>query len=280
VVAVALAVAVVVAGAGAGWAQAPVPAGVGLPRPDHVLILMLENKSYAKVIGSPRAPYLNQLAAAGANFTSAWAETHPSQPNYLALFSGGTRGVTTDHCVDLGDTPNLGRQLFRAGLTFAGYAEDQPELAFRPCHFGTTYVRRHAPWHSFGNLPRWSLRTGAMFPWGHLDRLPTVAWFTPNLCHSTHDCNLPTGDAWLAATLPAYVTWAATHNSLLIITFDEAGRSVANQIPTIFVGPMVAPGDSAQVINHYSILRTIEDMYGLAPLAKAAAAAPIAGIWR
>jgi acid phosphatase len=119
-----------------------------------------------------------------------------------------------------------------------------------------------------------------MFPWGHLSGLPTVAWFTPNLCHIIHDCNLPTGDAWLAATLPTYVDWAATHNSLLVITFDEAGHDVPNHIPTIFVGPMVLPGNTAQVINHYSILRTIEDMYGLAHIGKAAQAAPITGIWR
>jgi phosphatidylinositol-3-phosphatase len=251
-----------------------------LPRPDHVLIVMLENKSYDKVIGNRRAPYLNKLARTGANFTAAWAETHPSQPNYLALFAGTTAGVTSDHCVDLGGLPNLGRQLLDAGLTFTGYAEDQPYQGFAGCRAGDLYVRRHAPWNSFANLPARAKRVGSAFPWGHLGRLPTVAWYTPNMCHIIHDCNLPTGDAWLAATLPAYVSWAATHNSLLIVTFDEAGHGVPNHIPTFFLGPMVRPGNTGQRVNHYSILRTIEDMYGLPRLGRAATAAPVGGIWR
>jgi hypothetical protein len=59
-----------------------------VPRPDHVVVVILENEHRSSVIGSPNAPYLNKLAARGANLTHSYGVTHPSQPNYLALFSG------------------------------------------------------------------------------------------------------------------------------------------------------------------------------------------------
>src|SRR5262245_57648456 len=65
----------------------------GLPRPDHVVIVIEENHSFSQIIGSPAAPYINSLAQQGALFTQSFATTHPSQPNYIQLFSGGTQGV-------------------------------------------------------------------------------------------------------------------------------------------------------------------------------------------
>jgi hypothetical protein len=77
----------------------PVPSVPGaVPRADHVLVVVFENKAYQQVIGSAAAPYLTSLAHAGANFTNAHGERHPSQPNYVALFSGSTQGVTDDAC--------------------------------------------------------------------------------------------------------------------------------------------------------------------------------------
>jgi acid phosphatase len=101
----------------------------------------------------------------------------------------------------------------------------------------------------------------------------------PNLCNDMHDCPADTGDAWARHHLSAYLDWAHTHNSLLIVTFDEDDDTAANHIPTVFAGPMVRPGDVADHINHYTILRTIEDMYQLPPLGAAAATQPVTGIW-
>ena len=94
-----------------------------------------------------------------------------------------------------------------------------------------------------------------------------------------HDCGVPAGDAWARAHLLEYVDWAQTHDSLLIVTFDEDSGSRNNLIPTFLVGPMVMPGQSGQRVDHYSVLRTIEDMYHLAPLGEAANREPITGIW-
>jgi len=77
-----------------------------------------------------------------------------------------------------------------------------------------------------------------------------------------------------------YVSWASEHNSLLIVTFDESeGRHDGNLIPTFMVGPMVRADDSDQRIDHYSILRTIEEAYGLDPIGEAVHREPVTGVW-
>ena len=86
----------------------------------------MENHAYGEVIGSPQAPYLNRLARQGALFTDSRAITHPSEPNYLALFSGSTQGVSDDSCPHQFSAPNLGSELIAAGRTFTGYSESLP----------------------------------------------------------------------------------------------------------------------------------------------------------
>jgi len=76
------------------------------------------------------------------------------------------------------------------------------------------------------------------------------------------------------------VQWARTHNSLFIVTFDEDEGTTTNRILTLFVGPMVEPGDYATRIDHYSVLRTLEEIYGVPATGKAASAEPITGVWK
>lgn len=95
------------------------------------------------------------------------------------------------------------------------------------------------------------------------------------MCHDMHDCSVANGDTWARAQLPRYVSWAQAHNSLLVVTFDEDDGTRANHIPTILVGPMVRPGVDNQRINHYTVLRTLEQIYDLPPLGHAARARPI-----
>ena len=67
-----------------------------LPRPDNIVIVIEENKSFSQIIGNREAPYINELAKHGSLFTQSYGITHPSQPNYLALFSRTTRGITSN----------------------------------------------------------------------------------------------------------------------------------------------------------------------------------------
>jgi hypothetical protein len=249
-----------------------------VPRFDHVVIAVMENKKYSQVIGNSSAPYINSLAKSGANFTSSHGVAHPSQPNYIAMFSGSTQGVVSDACPkNFRGRANLGRQLLDAGFSFAGYSEDQPSAGYTGCTMGG-YARKHNPWVDFDNVPAASNQPYTAFPTDYA-KLPTVSYVIPNLCNDMHDCSVATGDAWLKRNLDGYVQWAKTHNSLFILTWDEDDFGASNQIVTVFAGPNVRPGDVSQNINHYNVLRTIEDMYGLAPLGKAASATPITSIW-
>ena len=251
-----------------------------IPHYDHVVIVIEENTSQSTVIGNSAAPYINSLAAAGANFTQSFAITHPSQPNYLALFSGSTQGLTDDSCPHTFTSGNLGNQLVAAGFTFAGYSETMPSNGYTGCTSGTSgYARKHNPWVNFSNLATSTNLPYTSFP-TDFTTLPTLSFVIPNLCDDMHDCSLSTGDTWLKNNLDAYVTWAKTHNSLLIVTWDEDDSSTtANQVATIFAGASVKPGNYPETINHYRVLRTLEDMYGLAALGSAATATPITDVW-
>jgi acid phosphatase len=111
--------------------------------------------------------------------------------------------------------------------------------------------------------------------------LPTVSFVIPDLCHDMHDCSIGTGDSWARDHLSSYVSWADSHNSLLVVTFDEDEGSQANGIVTLLVGPMVRAGaTSDQYVDHFGMLRTLEDMFGLPALGKAAGEKPISGIWQ
>jgi hypothetical protein len=253
------------------------PAGGELPRPDHVMVVLFENEDAGDVLGSPDAPYLTSLAATGATFTDAHAETHPSQPNYLALFSGSVQGVDDDACLDRFPGADLGSRLRDAGLSFVGYAEGLPSAGYTGCASGG-YARKHNPWVDFADLPPEVNQPLSALP-GDFSELPTVAFVVPDLCHSMHDCDVSVGDAWARDVLDPYVAWARDNNSLLLVTFDEDDGSADNHIPAFLVGDGVRATTSDRRIDHYDMLRTLLDMYGLAPLGESADAQPITDVW-
>jgi hypothetical protein len=265
-------------GGGTGGTQT----GVLTPAPtasryDHVVMVMMENEGADSIFGSSSTPYIHSLASQGVRFTASHAVTHPSEPNYLALFSGSTQGITDDSCPNnFSGKPNLGSQLIAAGRTFKGYSESMPSDGYTGCSSGK-YVRKHNPWVMFNNVPATSNVTYAAFP-ADYTKLPTVSIVVPNQCNNMHDCSLATGDNWLRANIDNYAQWAKTHNSLLILTWDEDGGNSGNVIPTIFVGANVNAGTTnSQSFNHYGLLRTLQDMYGLAPINNTVNAAPIQG---
>src|SRR6476469_3287003 len=138
-------------------------AAATVPRPDHVVQVMFENKKYSQINGSSSAPYLNSLAGQGAKFSQSFAITHPSQPNYLALFSGSTQGVTDDSCPHTFATANLGTELIASSLSFTGYSESMPYDGYLGCSSGG-YARKHNPWVDFSTVPATSNRTLDAFP--------------------------------------------------------------------------------------------------------------------
>ncbi|MGH3564073.1 MAG: alkaline phosphatase family protein, partial [Mycobacterium sp.] len=165
-----------------GGTSAPMDlTAAAVPTPAHVVIVVEENRSHANIIGNKSAPYINQLAANGAMMSQSFAEVHPSEPNYFALFAGSTLGVTQNVCpVNAGATPNLGSQLLATGHTFMGFAESLPAVGSTACIAGK-YARKHVPWVSFTNIPpAYSVPFSGFPSPGNYAELPTVSFVIPN----------------------------------------------------------------------------------------------------
>ncbi|TYL89684.1 hypothetical protein FXB40_34220, partial [Bradyrhizobium rifense] len=238
--------------------------------PSHIVVLSLENENYSDIVGSAQAPYLNSLIAQGMLLTNIYGVTHPSQPNYIALFSGSTQGVTTNGAVTQlpASVPTLASTLAAHGYTFGGYAE-------------TTAVPERQPWihfansandgHDFSTFPQ----TAAGFA-----NLPTVSFVSPDDAHnmtptSDNGGGIPAGDAWVQANLSAYAAWAQANNSLLIVTFDENNTNPAVTYPNHVAAIVVGGGVPAGAVNDspadaYSLLATIESLYGAAAIGNSA----------
>ena len=256
-----------------------------LPRPAHVVIIIEENHEASQIIGNQAAPYINSLANQGALFTQSFAVSHPSQPNYLQIFSGADQGCTSDSAPPSGApfvTANLGAELLAKGLTFGGYSLTQPGVGFLGDSSGN-YVRKHNPWCDWqgagpNQLPPAVNMPFTSFPTDY-SALPTISFVIPDQRVDMHSGSIASGDAWLKNNLDAYIQWAKTHNSLFILTFDEDDFTDVNLITTLFVGPMVKQGRYSERITHHTVLRTLEDMYGLGHAGAAATAAPILDVW-
>lgn len=269
-----------------------------LPEPAHIVIVIEENHSFEQLIGSPEAPYFNELVADGASFTSFYALTHPSQPNYIQFFSGANQGVLDNTSPPPGApfaTPNLGANLVVAGRSFAGYGEDLPFVGSTIDTFGN-YRRRHCPWVNWqatvpgpNQLPIFANRpffTNGLIPqpfYGDTNAptdysdLPTVSIVVPNLLNDMHDGTVSMADEWLSTWIRPYAEWAMSNNSLLIITWDEDESESRNRIPTILYGPMIVSGTNDITWTLHNLLRTIEDMYGMVHAGTAAKVRPIVG---
>jgi len=205
----------------------------------------------------------------------------------MALFSGETYSqyqTGRDQCpVDLGAKPNLAAALLKEGFSFAGYSEGLPSMGATVCRAGP-YARKHCPWVNFqveGNVPATCNLPFSAFP-KDFKQLPTIAWVIPNLDHDMHDGSPEQADSWLKKNLSVYADWCMVplNKSLLIIQWDEDDkRTSANQIPTIFCGAGVLPGKYPETINHYTVLSTLLEMFGLKPLGQTAGVAPLRDIF-
>jgi hypothetical protein len=272
------------AGQSANQSGAPGGSSTGLPDFAHVYVLIFENKESGSVVGSKNAPYLNGLIATYGLATDFTGESHPSQPNYIAFFSGSTQGVTDDGSHDLSGT-NLADQLESKGKTWGVFEQDYPG----GCFTGSTragsgegigvagsYARKHNPAISFTDIASNPSRCARITDLAHFD--PAAADFeliVPNDCNDMHSCSVATGDAFLKDFVPRITGSPAFANSVLFITFDEGTTDIGGggRIATVVVSPLTKAGlTSTSPYNHYSMLRTIEDAWGLECLGQACSA--------
>jgi phospholipase C len=292
VLAVAVLALIVIAIVTATRQRTPATTGSASPTPqtqslrlDHVFVIVDENKSYSQIVGSTDAPYINSLIKHYALAADYSALFHPSLPNYIALTSGSSHGITDDRGA-LGNeitAVNIADRLEAAGKTWKEYAESMPSPGY--AQDSGAYAVRHDPFMYYkdiaGNVQR---ARSHVVPFTQLAAdlrdaatTPDFAFISPNLMNDMHDGPVSAGDKWLAREVPLILQSAAftTTRSVLIVTWDE-GSFFDNQVATIFVGSSVKTGyRSATRYDHYSLLHTIEAAWGLPPLTANDAGAPV-----
>lgn len=265
----------------------PTPTGTNIsgkvPNFSHVIIMIFENREYSSVVGSSSWVNFNNLAAKYALLTQSYAVDHPSLPNYLALTSGSTQGITSDCTSCFVNATNVADLVENDGKTWKAYMESMPS----PCYLGDSgdYAQKHNPFVYYDDIRTNTSRCqNDDVPLTQLDTdlsnnaLPAYAWITPNLCHDGHDCSDSTADGFLGYEVSKIlVSPSFDQNSLLIITFDEGSSdatccglpsSAGGHIATLLISDLVKTGyNDSTPYDHYSILKTIADAWGLPYLA-------------
>jgi len=246
-----------------------------------VIVVWLENHE-ASAITATSMPYLYGLSNAYGRADQFYAVSHPSLPNYLAFWSGSTQGVTDDGTYNLG-AASLSNQMATAGRSWRTYAQNYPITG---CNTGSTYTggvdgpgvagtyaRKHDPAMSF-TFVSGSSQCANIQPLANFDPSVNVAFVVPNLCNDAHDCSLATADTFLRGFVPEVTGAADWAHTLLVISFDE-GTTSTNGGGRIFTAVMrqgLQGFVSTTQHNHYSLLRTIENLNGLPCLANTCSA--------
>jgi len=244
----------------------------------------MENREYGSIIGSKSAPYFNSLAAKYALLTAYYATTHPSEPNYIAMVAGSTLGVTSDGTYNLtGDS--LFSELAAAGQPWRAYEQDIPPGCFtgdsakaEPDGPGAdgAYARKHDPAISFTDVSGDAGQCANIQPLRDFDPAAAAfAFITPNLINDMHDGSVAQGDAFLRDVVPLITASPAFATGVLFITFDEGSSNAGSHgdggghIATLIVAPRIGAGTRvATYTDHFSLLRTTQELLGLPCLAK------------
>ncbi len=274
----------------------------------HFVLIVLENEDASTV---ERSPYMDSLARQGVELTQYYAVAHPSYPNYLALISGQTfigdprakHDPVAYRATDMGDAqriidaPTVVDRLTAKGLTWDAFAENYPDSSRAPaaCTFVRAsghYARKHVPFLSFTEFHSEPALCAHMrnLKWFDRDSLAAYTFITPNMIHDGHDAPLDSAVAWLRGFLtPVLADSAAMRNTVIAVTFDESANTLAgrlekrpNRVFTVLLGGPVRSDSAAAAApnSHFTMLRTVEVNFGLAPSLLPAATPPIAGVWR
>jgi phosphoesterase family protein len=266
---------------------------------DHVVIVVMENMGTRQALADTN---IAALAKRGAWFSNYRALAHPSLPNYLAMVGGSMFDVVTDHRLTPINAPTIADRLEEKGLTWKAYAEDYPGHCFlgegagegrltpkaRPTEL---YAKKHVPLLAFKSIQKNPARCARVVNAREFIRdarsgqLPNYSFYSPNMFNDGHDTPFETSSVWLRNFVQSLQGTLAMHQrTLLVLTWDEGGEedSRGNRVLTILLGDVVRPGRYDARLSHYSLLRTIENNFGLEPLAdgdRNASAVP-ASVWR
>jgi phosphatidylinositol-3-phosphatase len=247
----------------------PHACGTERPRPgayEHVVWIVMENHSYSQVMSSDDAAYIHALAADCGVATNYWAVAHPSLPNYIAMTSGSTQGVSDDANPPSNTTgaDNIFHQL-PAGQS-RSLQEDMPSNCFkRDSH---PYSAHHNPEIYYTNLGSDCANYDVPLA-NPPDLSARFTFITPNRCHDMHHCGITSGDRWLAAWMPRIFRSREYRSgrTVVFLTWDEDDDKARNHVLTLVMSPRVRPGTrSGARFDHYSLLRTTEQLLGVPTL--------------
>jgi phosphatidylinositol-3-phosphatase len=265
--------------------------------PSRIVVIVMENEEQGGIIGSSSAPYLNGLARRSVSLTHEYAIRHPSLPNYLALIGGSTFGVTSDCTTCYVGRRNLIDQLEAGGISWRAYMQGMPRPCYTDAFAGASphqYAKKHDPFLYFDDIRTDPARCHRVVPFtrlGHdLNRgLPRFTWITPDLCSDMHSCPVSTGDRFLRRWVPRLIPRLGP-DGILMVLFDEGSSNAGccpmttggGHVAAIIAGPGAKSGRRiGRRVNHYSLLRLIEDAWGLGRLAHASdAGTPTISGWR
>jgi phosphatidylinositol-3-phosphatase len=271
--------------------KAPPPSSGPPSGTPHVMVIIEENKGYAATLGSCGSdPYFCSLAATYASDTSWFGVNHPSEPNYVALAAGSTLGCLSDSSCAANSLPqtDLGGQLTAKGIPWVGYMESMPSACYTGGSAGG-YALKHNPFGFFKDNYR---GTCHILPYPGVSGLvsalsashpPDFVWITPNVMNDMHTGSVKQGDAWLRANLGPVLAspWFTAGNATVIVTMDENDAQASGTCCTVSTPggqvPMVVISSDARGKSsfsssgdHYGLLRSIEEAYGLGLLGAAA----------
>jgi hypothetical protein len=261
--------------------------GSGLPAFKHIYLIILENREYSSIVGSSAAPYINSLTARYGQASNLYAETHPSEPNYIALTSGGLQGTNSDGAYNLG-VANVFDQIEASGRTWHVYAQSYPGGCYLGSSAGAVadgpgapgdYARKHNPAISYTSISGNPARCANITTLAGFDSAAAdFEMIVPNQINDMHSSSVGAGDAFLKEFVPQITGSPAFADSVLFITWDEGSSNLngGGHIATIVVSPKMTPRSRFDgAATHYSVLRTIELAWGMPLLGEAQKASTI-----
>jgi acid phosphatase len=243
-----------------------------------ILVIMEENHSTAEVFPAGM-PYLWHLARRYGYASDYSAITHPSLPNYLAIFSGSAFNDPPDCNPAPGCNypgPSVFGQALARGKTARAYQESMPA---RCDHSDSgTYAVRHNPWAYIpaeaaacrsGDVPSGTPSGGALASDVRAGTMPNVGLLTPNLIHDAHDGTLGQADAWLRQWIPVIMSgpdWRH-HRLAIVVVFDEG--ETTNQVPFVLIAPGLSGTVIHEQLDHYALTRLTDAVISAPPLRRA-----------
>jgi phosphatidylinositol-3-phosphatase len=240
-------------------------------QPRHVFVIVMENHTAQEALSGP---FLASLAAKYRTAGNYHAVAHPSVPNYLALTSGSTWGITDDSYYQL-PRQDIGTQLTDAGVSWKAYMDGlDPSLG---CFDSPVpYDPGHNPFSFYGGQCPANVVPLTQLSSDLKSGTPMFSWISPDRCHDTHDCDVSVGDDWLrgqVGEIMASDAWKS--NGVLFVTYDEDDQSADNRVVMVVAAPGMSHRASSKGYTHYSLLATIEDLLGVGRLGQAKSAQPM-----